>query len=169
MHAPLIFWCMKHVTSKGRDSKKPMFQYWYLVLRMELHLLQNISTMYYLSKKSYHDYFPSVITFMHDGYLYIHVYMTWKPQVNQAFTNDRKNCKPIFLDGFWLLNKLAKGDGGAIDHTEDEDKLRKWMVCGSEVIHYISSGSLKEIQHSDGCRKTTSGIMNRLSYFRNVF
>ena len=27
------------------------------------------------------------------------------------------------------LNKDVKGDGGIIGLTEDEDKLRRWMVC----------------------------------------
>ena len=34
-------------------------------------------------------------------------------------------------------NKLVKGDGGAIGLTEDEDRLRKWMVCGAEVARIV--------------------------------
>ena len=34
-------------------------------------------------------------------------------------------------------NKLVKGDGGAIGLTEDEDRLRKWMVCGAEVAKIV--------------------------------
>ena len=35
------------------------------------------------------------------------------------------------------LNKLVKGDGRAIGLTEDEDRLRKWMVCGPEVARTV--------------------------------
>ena len=34
-------------------------------------------------------------------------------------------------------NELVKGDGGAIGLTEDEDRLRKWMVCGAEVAKIV--------------------------------
>ena len=34
-------------------------------------------------------------------------------------------------------NELVKGDGGAIGLTEDEDRLRKWMVCGAEAAKIV--------------------------------
>ena len=34
--------------------------------------------------------------------------------------------------------KLVKGDGGAIGFAEDEDRLRKWMVCGHEVARIVT-------------------------------
>ena len=36
------------------------------------------------------------------------------------------------------INRLAKGNGGAVSLTEDEDKLRKWMICGPEVTRTVT-------------------------------
>ena len=33
--------------------------------------------------------------------------------------------------------KLVKGEGGAIDLIEDEDRHRNWMVCGPEVARIV--------------------------------
>jgi len=47
----------------------------------------------------------------------------------------------------------VKGDGGAIGLTEDEDKLRKWMVCGPGVARIVrefeENSALRGTQKSD--------------------
>jgi len=35
------------------------------------------------------------------------------------------------------LNKIVKGDGGAIGLTEDDDKLRRWTICGPEIARMV--------------------------------
>ena len=40
------------------------------------------------------------------------------------------------------LNTIVKGDGGALGITEDEEKFRKWMVCGPEIAKMV-----KEFEH----------------------
>jgi len=37
------------------------------------------------------------------------------------------------------LDKFVKGDGGALGLTEDEEKLRRWMVSGPEVAHLVKT------------------------------
>ena len=36
------------------------------------------------------------------------------------------------------LNTIVKGDGGALGLTEDEDKFRRWMVCGPEISRMVN-------------------------------
>ena len=50
------------------------------------------------------------------------------PNVFSAMNNDQ--C-------YDQLNKLLKGDGGDIGIAEDEERLRKWMVCGPEVARIV--------------------------------
>ena len=50
------------------------------------------------------------------------------PNVFSAMNNDQ--C-------YDQLNKLLKGDGGDTGIAEDEDRLRKWMVCGPEVARIV--------------------------------
>ena len=35
-------------------------------------------------------------------------------------------------------NAVIKGDGGAVDVTEDASALRRWIVVGPEVSHLIA-------------------------------
>ena len=35
------------------------------------------------------------------------------------------------------LNKNLKGDGGMIGLTEDEEKLRRWMICTPETARAV--------------------------------
>ena len=57
-----------------------------------------------------------------------------------------KDPKSIFLHGIdqchKQLNTIVKGDGGALGITEDEEKFRKWMVCGPEIARMV-----KEFEH----------------------
>ena len=51
-------------------------------------------------------------------------------------------------------NKLVKRDGGAIGLTEDEDRLRKWMVWGAEVARIVmefekKNSVLKQIRKTE--------------------
>ena len=79
------------------------------------------------------------------------------PQVYQAFKNDgnfvisrtANQFSSMGIDQCHELNKLVKGDGGAIGLTEDEDKLRKWMVCGPEVASIV-----KEFEENSALRRT---------------
>ena len=65
------------------------------------------------------------------------------PDVNDAFINEGNfviSRTPTVFSAVDIdqcheqLNKLLKGDGGAIGLTKDEDRLKKWMVCGPEVV-----------------------------------
>ena len=63
-------------------------------------------------------------TFINEGNFVI----SRTPNVFSAMNNDR--C-------YDQLNKRLKGDGGNIGIAEDEDRLRKWMVCGPEVARIL--------------------------------
>ena len=64
------------------------------------------------------------------------------------------------------LNKIFKGDGGAIGLTEDEAKLQKWSVCGPEIgrmvrefedMSVLSKNYAKTYRHHE----ETTGFQNR--------
>ena len=51
------------------------------------------------------------------------------------------------------LNKFVKGDWEALGLTEDEEKLRRWMVSGPEVAHLVKTCEedrvLKSLKYSE--------------------
>ena len=51
------------------------------------------------------------------------------------------------------LNKIVKGDGDAICLTEDDDKLRRWTVCGPEIARmvreYEDASVLRNVDSND--------------------
>ena len=68
------------------------------------------------------------------------------PDANDAFINEGNfviSRTPNVFSAMGIdqcheqLNKLVKGEEGAIGLTEDEDRLRKWMVCGPEVATIV--------------------------------
>ena len=68
------------------------------------------------------------------------------PDVNDAFINEGNfviSRTPNAFSAMGIdqcheqLNKLVKGEGGATGLTEDEDRLRKWIVCGPEVARIV--------------------------------
>lgn len=88
---------------------------------------------------------------MYDGQLYIsRTQKYWiRPILNYikpAFTNDgnivssraANQLSSMGIDQCHeQLNKLVKGDGGAIGLIKNKDELKKWIVCGLEVPHIV--------------------------------
>ena len=51
---------------------------------------------------------------------------------------------------FEWVHLYDRGDRGAVSLTEDEGKLRKWMVCGPEISLIQGFYSLREVIESQG-------------------
>ena len=53
------------------------------------------------------------------------------------------------------LNTILKGDGSAIGLTEDDDKLRRWTICGPEIARMV-----REYEDASVITKKRQGFRN---------
>ena len=136
------------------EGKSPTFQFWSIVLKMELVLFQFLRSVrsgnfqFYLhSMEKTTLWFLALEHFHYARCLSVHVsdmkmQQVTNPSVYQTF-NDfgcfivskaKKPFSSMRLDQKHKQhNKDIKGDRGVLDLTEDDEKVQSWMVCGPEV------------------------------------
>jgi len=145
-------WC------EQRKLQSPQFQFWYLILSMELTILALIRSFREANFELYCDALSELIPYFfannninYARWLPIHLrdMMSLEqhhPQVASEFRNGNfvvhKSCREfsaLAIDqAHEQANAVIKGDGGAIGVTEDPSALRRWMVAGPEVSHLVA-------------------------------
>ena len=149
-----------------KEEKNPTFQFWSIVLKMELVLFQFLRSirtgnfqLYLHSMEKMIPWFFALDHFHYARWLSVHVYdmrmlEITNANVYEAF--DEFGCfvvsrtkKPFSSMGLDQRheqhNKDVKGDGGALGLTEDEEKLHHWMVCGPEVARAVAEFEMSSI------------------------
>ena len=146
------------------EEKSPFFQFWLIVLKMELVLftfLRSIRTgnfqLYLHSLEKMIPWFFALDHFHYVRWLSVHVsemkmLQITNPDVYQAFnefgccvvSRTKKPFSSMELDQrHEQHNKDVKEYGGLLGLTEYEEKLLRWMVYGPEVACAVAkSGSL---------------------------
>lgn len=141
-----------------RKCQSPQFQFWYLILAMELTILALIRSfreanfaLYCEALSELIPYFFANNNFNYARWLPIHLrdmmcLQRRHPEVAEEFRNGNfvvhKSCRnfsAMAIDqAHEQANAVIKGDGGAIGVTEDPSALRRWMVAGPEVSRLVS-------------------------------
>lgn len=144
--------------SDRMSTEQPQFQYWALVLELELLVLQIIESFRKGHFKKYVEslalFIPWVFCLDHINYarwLSVHIrdmcsLSTMHPSVYQEFISGRfvarKTKRPfsaMALDqAHEQVNALVKGDGGAVGLTDNANALQRWMVAGPEISRLIA-------------------------------
>ena len=148
-----FIYCQEHM-----KSKNPTLKYWSLVLEVLLHLLLFLTAMqnrnfklYLISIERTLPWFFSLVSQNYASWLSVHFYdmnmlPRTNPDVKDTFINEENLIISRTANGFspmgidqchQQLNRLVKGDAGATGLMEDEDILREWMVCGTEVARIV--------------------------------
>ena len=144
-------WCDKQC------QEQPQFKYWAIVLYLELLVLQFIRS---IRERNFPVYIQSLLQIVSWLFALDHInYARWLPvhitdMVNLIrthpgvyyefmkghFTGQRTNkvFSAMSIDQCHeQMNKLVKGEGGAIGLTEDPQALERWMVAGPEISRLI--------------------------------
>ena len=143
------------------EEKNPLFQYWSIVLKLEMTLLMFTRSLcsrnYNLYKYSINQILPWMFSLDHYHYarwLSVHafdmdnleqtnpdVHIEFSENGNFVVSRTLKKFSSMGIDQrHEQLNADIKGNGCAIGLTEDEEKLLRWMVCGpEEAVWYESS------------------------------
>ena len=160
-------WCI------DMESQYPQFKYWFIALQLQLILLSFLRSVrsgnFILYKASLQKMLPWFFALDHYHYarwLSIHWYdMTTLNDTNleiaEAFSKGsfvisrtRNKFSSMGIDQCHeQLNKIVKGDGGAVGLTEDEDMLRRWSICGPEISRMV-----QEFEHSTVLHKVDSSV-----------
>ena len=145
-------WCEK------RRQESPQFQYWYLILTMELTIFLLVRSF---READFALYCEALSEFIHYFFANNNVkYARWLPvhlrdmlsveqhhpqlakefqMGNFAVHKSGQEYSAMSIDqAHEQANAVVKGDGGAIGLTEDPSALRRWMVAGPEVSHLVS-------------------------------
>lgn len=144
-------WCEK------RKLESPQFQFWHLVLSMELAIFLLVRafreanfSLYCQSLAELIPYFFANNNTNYSRWLPIHLrdMVTLKekhPQLAQEFESGKfvvhkssRDFSAMAIDqAHEQANAVIKADGGAIGVTEDPSALRRWMVAGPQVSHIV--------------------------------
>uniref|UniRef100_H3AU70 Uncharacterized protein n=1 Tax=Latimeria chalumnae TaxID=7897 RepID=H3AU70_LATCH len=161
--------------------QSPQFQFWYLVLNIELTILTLIEANFTLNREAlpvlpYPTSLPTVMFTMH---LLIHLRCMMSieqqhPQLAREFHNVHKSGRKfsaLAIDqAHEHNNTVVKGDGGAISLTEDPSALRRWMVPGPEVSHlvveYEAVSGTKDAMKTSSHHEQTEATQR--TFFENV-
>ena len=145
-------WC------KNRRKESPQFQFWDLVLSMQLVIFSLIRSFREANFALYCQALSALIPFFfannnvnYSRWLSIHLrdmvsLEEMHPQLANEFQQGNFVVHKTHRDFSGLAidqaheqaNAIIKGDGGAIGVTEDPSALRRWMVSGPEVSHLVS-------------------------------
>lgn len=145
-------WCEK------RDENSPQFQFWNLVLSMELTIFTLVHsfreanvTLYCQALSELIPYFFANNNLNYARWLPIHlrdmIFLKQRhPQLAQEFKDGHfvvhkspREFSAIAIDqAHEQANAVIKGDGGAVGLTEDPSALRRWMVAGPEVSRLVA-------------------------------
>lgn len=135
----------------------PQFQYWNLVLSLELMVLKMVYSIrvgnFDLYKKSLISIIPWMFSLDHINYarwLSVHIrdlqaLPTTIPKVEEQFQKGlfvvHKSKHPfsaISLDhAHEQQNAIVKGEGGAVGLTSNPAALRRWMIAGPEIARVV--------------------------------
>ena len=145
-------WCEKH------RQESPQFQYWYLILTMELTIFLLVRSyreadfaLYCEALSELIPYFFANNNVKYAWWLPVHLrdmlsVEQHHPQLAKEFQmgnfvvhkSEREYSVMSIDQAHEQANAVIKGDGGAIGLTEDPSALRRWMVAGPEVSHLVS-------------------------------
>ena len=141
-------WCLK------MERESPTFQFWFIILKMELALFAFLRSVRSGNFQLYHDSMKKMIPwffaldhFHYARWLSVHIsdmtmLETTNSGVYEAFNEFGclvvSRSKRLFSSmgrdqRHEKHNQDIKGNGGVLGLTEDQDKLQRWMVCGPEV------------------------------------
>ncbi|KAJ8372691.1 hypothetical protein AAFF_G00280200 [Aldrovandia affinis] len=149
---PLDDWCAERVDAS------PQFQFWFIILQLELAVLIYVRSVREENFLLYTDALSKLVPWFfalgHTNYArWISVHLrdmvtlvTKHPSVYAQFLAGNFTVKKtthafsaIALDqAHEQNNALVKGDGGAVGLTENPAALRRWMVSGPEMARLIS-------------------------------
>ena len=145
-------WCER------RKSESPQFQFWNLVLTMELKILSLVRSFREVDFTLYHQSLCELMPFFfannnvnYARWLPIHLRDVMLleeayPQLAAEFHSGKfvvhksnREFSALAIDQTnEQANAVIKGDGGAIGVTEDPSALRRWMIAGPEVSHLVA-------------------------------
>ena len=146
-------WCLK------MERESPTFQFWSIILKMELVLfafLRSVRSgnfqLYLDSMKKMIPWFFALNHFHYARWLSVYIsdmtiLETTNSGVYEAFNEfgcfvvlrSKRPFSSMGLDQrHEQRNKDIKGNGGVLGLTEDKDKLQRWMVCGPEVARAVA-------------------------------
>ena len=143
---------------KRRIEASPLFNYWYLVMELEITVLTFVQSIRQGDVVLYCDSLERLITWffaldhMHYArWLSVHLrdmlaLPDRHPQIAEEFRNGKfvihKTQKPfsaIALNhAHEQNNKIVKGDGGSVGLTENSSELLRRMVSGPEISRMVS-------------------------------
>ena len=145
-------WC------EQRKIQSPQFQYWHLVLKMEIDILVFIRSLRESNFNLYRQALCQLIPYMfannnvnYARWLPIHLLdmLTLEerhPSIAEAFHAGKfvvhkteRNFSGLAIDqAHEQANAVIKGDGGAVGITEDPSALRRWMTAGPAVSQLVA-------------------------------
>ncbi|KAJ8364285.1 hypothetical protein SKAU_G00131160 [Synaphobranchus kaupii] len=145
-------WCERY------KQQSPQFQFWDLVLSIELVIFSLIRafreanfTLYCQALSELIPYFFANNNVNYARWLPVHLrdMLTLhqiRPELALEFHNGKfvvhkssREFSAMAIDqAHEQANALIKGDGGAVGVTEDPSALRRWMVAGPEVSHLVA-------------------------------
>ena len=144
-------WC------DSRRNQNPQFEFWFLVLSMELVILTLIRSIREANFSLYCQSLSELIPFFfannnvnYARWLPIHLrdMVTLRekhPQLAEEFQKGHfvvhktnREVSALAIDqAHEQANAVIKGEGGAVGVTEDPSALRRWSVAGPEVSHLV--------------------------------
>ena len=140
------------------EERSPQFQFWSLTLKIELDYLLFLRSirsrnfeLYVLSIAKILPWLFALDHYHYARWLSIHLHDMQRleqtdPQIHHEFcmkgnfvvSRRKKSFSSMGIDQrHEQLNKNLKGDGGMIGLTEDEEKLRRWMICTPETARAV--------------------------------
>ena len=140
------------------EERSPQFQFWSLTLKIELDYLLFLRSirsrnfeLYVLSIAKILPWLFALDHYHYARWLSIHLHDMQRleqtdPQIHHKFcmkgnfvvSRRKKSFSSMGIDQrHEQLNKNLKGDGGMIGLTEDEEKLRRWMICTPETARAV--------------------------------
>jgi len=148
---PFEDWC------DARSDASPQFQFWHLVLQLELVVLIYVRSIREANFLLYIEALSKIIPWFfaldHTHYsrwvpihirdmvslkqLHPHVYAEFL-KGNFVVKKSKRAFSALAIDQAHEQNNASvKGDGGAVGLTENPAALRRWMVCGPEMARLI--------------------------------
>lgn len=183
-------WC------KYREADSPQFQFWNLILRMELTIFSLIRSfreenfdLYCQSLQGLLPYFFANNNVNYARWLPVHLRDMLSleekhPAIATEFSNGKfvvhksgRDFSALAIDqAHEQANAIIKGDGGAIGITEDESALRRWMLSGPEVCYikaqYEALSEQKDAnestQHHEQTRTFQTSFLDKVNNLYSV-
>ena len=162
---PFEDWC------DARSKACPQFQFWYLILQLELAVMVFVRAIREADFLLYTDALSKIVPWFfaldhthYSRWVSIHLrdmvsLKELNPDVHAEFMKgnfvvkkSRRAFSAIAIDQADEQNNASvKGDGGAVGLTENPAALRRWMVSGPEMARLIQEfdGSTEKRQYTD--------------------